>query len=366
MIARWLLAISLFFCLSPLLYAQSASPQEPGATQNKPLVDPSRYDKKGNSLDKMYEDIEIFRRILDRKLNAYYPQIVTFVNTGGGMMGLQGGGMMGMQSGMAGLQGGGMMSMGGGGMGAAISHSLEGVYLEGQGIVYTATLASRQPHGRAEAPPPPPVDEWENARRQIRNEKEEPKKAEPSKPPEVSDVVLKLLAEHGRHFSQVNANEGFIFILTVRAADAPPAKKLTKKAEQSAASRQAHELELVGDLHLKQQQYDVAISNYHKAMELDPGDKLEASLRRKLAQCYLAQEKYEKARTELDEAMKLLKRGKDDKDKAASAPAAVLPEKVIITVPKRLLDMALTNKMPFEEFRRHAMVRKLTFGEGQR
>jgi tetratricopeptide (TPR) repeat protein len=123
----------------------------------------------------------------------------------------------------------------------------------------------------------------------------------------------------------------------------------------------------VGDLHHKQGQYDAAIANYLRAVELNPGSKQEAALHRKLAQGYLSLEQYEKARTELDAALAQVKKGKDGKDKAASPPAATaLPVKLIISVPKRLLDQAVTGKMPFDDFRRRVSVRKLTFDEHPR
>jgi tetratricopeptide (TPR) repeat protein len=373
MIARLSLVVLSILVLSPALsYAQTEArnpirASAPESDQGTVAAGPDAM--------KMYEDIEIFRRILDRKLNTYYPRIT--LQSTGGMAGMQGG-MMGMQGGMIGMQGGmqGMQPMIGQSPPLALyssnatwvqqetSRTLEGVYLEGQGIIYTATLASLQPRGKAEAAPPPPVDEWESIRRQLRNEKEEPRKAEASKPPELSDVVLKMLAEYGHHFSQLHDNESLILILTVRDARSS-AVKTAKKAELNPADAQkVRDLERVADLHQKQGQYSEAITNYLKLVELNLGTKQEAALHRKLAQCYLSLAQDEKARTELDAAQALLKKEKDDKDKPAAKPAAAaLPGKLMISVPKRLLDQAVTGKMPFDEFRRRANVRKLTFDE---
>ncbi len=361
MMARFGLGtLSLVLLATNCLHAQS-QPNDPGLSYLARMQQSAQGDNRAANPEKMYEDIEIFRRILDRKLHAYYPMTTAMV-LGGGMMGLQGGGALGMQGGMGGLGG-----LQGGGMSVAISPTLEGVYLEGQGILYTATLGSVQPRGKAETTPPVAVDEWESIRRQIRREKDEPAKTEPSKPLELSEVLLKLLAEHGRHFSQLKENESLILILTVR-EDGPAerAKRLTKKSDPTPLARQAQEQEMVGDLHLKQWQFDVAINSYRKALELNSGGsaKQEAALRRKIAQCYLAQEQYEKAKAELDAAVALLKKGKDDKEKSTASVA--LPEKITISVPKRLLDFAATNKLSFEEFRNKATVRKLTFGELRR
>jgi hypothetical protein len=216
MIARLsLVVLSVIVFSPPLLYAQS-EPQNPAATS--PLAADLNTVVAGRDAMKMYEDIEIFRRILDRKLNSFYPRIT--LQSAGGIQGMQGG-MMGMQGGMMGMQPmQGMQPMIGMQPQPAwiynynptlvhqeTSRTLEGVYLEGQGIVYTATLASLQSRGKAEAPLPPPVDEWETIRRQLRNEKEAPKTPEASKPPELSDVLLKMLAEHGHRFSQLRDNE---------------------------------------------------------------------------------------------------------------------------------------------------------------
>lgn len=366
MIARLSLVVLSSLVLSPPLVHAQTEPQSRKDTSSA-TTDQSTV-VAGPDARKMYEDIEIFRRILDRKLSPFYPRII--LQSTGGMPGMQGG-MAGMQGGMMGMQ-----PMGGQPQLFTLynsnvtwvqqetSRTLEGVYLEGHGIIYTATLASLQSRGKAEAAPPPPVDEWESIRRQIRNVKEEPKKAEDSKPPEVSDVVLKLLAEYGRHFSQLQDNESLTLILTVRDPRSSAARS-GKKAELTPADAQkVREVERVAELHYKQGQYDAAIDNYRKLMELNLGPKQEAALHRRLAQCYLSLAQDERARTELDAAQALLKKEKDDKDKPASQPAAAaLPVKLMISVPKRLLDQAVTGKTPFDEFRRRANVRKLTFDE---
>ena len=369
MIARLsLVTLSILVLAPPLLHAQT-EPQNPtptsAATTSQHTV------VAGRDAMKMYEDIEIFRRILDRKLNSYYPRI-TLESTGGmtgmqgGMMGFQGGGMMGTMTMAGNLPPGTTLSFPVQ-IHREISRTLEGVYLEGQGIIYTATLSSLQSRGKAEAPPPPPVDEWESIRRLLHNEKEEPKKAEAGKPPELSDVLLKMMAEYGHHFSQLHDNESLTLILTVRDAGSS-ATKPAKKAELNPADAQkVRDLERVADLHQKQGQYNEAIANYLRLVELNLGPKQEATLHRKLAQCYLSLAQDEKARTELDAAQAQLKKEKDDKDKPASKPAAAaLPVKLMISVPKRLLDQMVTGKMPFDEFRRRASVRKLTFDEHRR
>ena len=102
------------------------------------------------------------------------------------------------------------------------------------------------------------------------------------------------------------------------------------------------DLELLGDLHLKQGQYAEAIVAFQKAVDhkqLDP--KVAAALHRKLAQCYLAVEKLAEARAELDKAAAILKNARDAADPRntqisgpKSSPAA-LPVKLIVSAPEK-------------------------------
>src|SRR5262249_31541888 len=131
----------------------------------------------------------------------------------------------------------------------------------------------------------------------------------------------------------------------------------------------AHDLELLGDLHLKQGRYEDAIAAFQKAVEKASGSKQKAALHRKLAQAYLMQEKNEEARSHIDRAIAFLKEAEDAKNKptpAAKAETTPLPVKMIISVPKKLLDQAGEGKMPFEEFCRQASVQTLRFEEAQR
>ncbi len=410
MISRWFSLTLFAVVIAPgLLRAQQ---------QSNPYSDSTvaRFQTPANS-DKMYEDIEVFRRILDRKLQPLYP---SHTYTAFGMEGIQGG-MMGIQGGMIGLQGGGMMGMQGGmggmasgmpGMqgGMASGHgmaggmmpvvvymrSLEGVYLKGQGVVYTATLSSLQPPGKtAKTEPTKPISEWESVRRQIRNEKEEPKKPEASKPPSLSDFLLKELSENGHHFSQLSENESLTIILTVHEPNPPGPARKSKRGRGSGGSAKTDtksansgggsdlrgkisDLELLGDLHMKQGQHEEAIAAFQKAVELQPGPKEAAGLYRKLAQCYLAQGKIDSARAALDHYAEFLKSAQEyneflksaeeignaePKSSPAKPSAPALPVKLIISVPKKLLDEAKDGKLPFEEFRRRAHVETLRFGD---
>lgn len=268
--------------------------------------------------------------------------------------------------------------------------SLEGVYLKGQGVVYTATVSSLKPSAKAEPAKSKPVSEWERVRREIRNEKEEQKKPEAAKPPELSDVLLKVLFENGQHFSQLDAKEKLTIILTVHdhnppAAAAKSAGKKTNKSTQPSANGKAtipdptkeimhssnmlRDLEMLGELHLKKGRYSEAIDQFQQILKLKPPTNHAAMLQRKLAQCYLALGKDEEAQKALKMAIELGKKIEATKDLAianAKPAAAKLPIKMIISVSKGNIDRAVKEKMPFEEFRRLASVEMVGTANGPR
>lgn len=254
--------------------------------------------------------------------------------------------------------------------------AIEGVYLKGQGIVYTATLPSLQLTSKAEATKP--ISEWESVRRQLHNEKEGTQKPEAKKPPSVSDVLLKVLAENGHHFSQLGENESLMIVLTVH--DASPSSTATKSTGGSAkteskpvyggsysssVSPKVRDLELLGDLHMRQEHFGMARDAFREALEFKPARKLGAKLARKLAQAYLMLNEIEKARGALDQALALTKESTDAKAKPtpATKPVPALPIKLIISAPKKLLDEVKDGKLSFEEFRRRASVETLRFGD---
>jgi tetratricopeptide (TPR) repeat protein len=357
--------------------------------------------------DKMYEDVEIFRRILDRKLEPLYPQysLQRLSKTVAPIYTLNQGRLMALDAANGAINRSWLGVYGVGDVVWAdlgqpivfpnnnsywfqelsspqeVRHPLEGVYLKGQGVVYTATLSSLQPATANESAKP--VSEWESTRRQLRNEKEEPKNPQASKPPDLSEVLLKVLAENGHHFSQLGENESLTVVITVhdngQSAPAPKsgegsanAKPQSPPAEEkdASASTKARDLELLGDLHLKQGQNEEALKAFQKALELKQLDpKQSAALYRKLAQCYLALEKIGEARSALDKAAEVLKNMQEaanaQNKPAAKPPAAALPAKLIISAPKKLLDQVKEGKISFEEFRRQASVETLKF-DGKR
>lgn len=384
MTARWL-SLTLF----AVVFA-------PGLLRAQTRFSPARivYETATNK-DKMYEDIEILRRILDRKLHSHYVRH-QFQSTGN--INLNTG--LAPQGGMDYLQTQYLLALPNNvwtynnlaqgnpawannwyqvpvAWQEVVTTTLEGVYLKGQGVIYTATLSSLQPSAKTESAKKP-ISEWESVRQRVRNEKEEPKKAEANKPPSVSDVLLRVLAENGHHFSQLGENESLTIVLSVHEAN--PSSTTTKSTGSSAKSEsksaasgsespsvssKVSDLELLGDLHMKQEHYGMARDAFREALELKPDRIRAAKLARKLAQAYLLLSEIEKARGALDQAIALTKESTDAKAKPSPAakPASALPVKMIISAPKKLLEEAKDGKLPFEEFRRRASVETLRFGD---
>jgi hypothetical protein len=99
---------------------------------------------------------------------------------------------------------------------------LEGVYLKDYGVVYTVTL-----------PPPPgnplpgptvgvvnrtPLSPWERTRKELRGEKIEDEGKPVNGSPSLSEVILKVLAENGKHFTRLAEGERITVAVTFRDA----------------------------------------------------------------------------------------------------------------------------------------------------
>lgn len=351
-----------------LLMALSIAVFSPGFTRAQQVYPYSQKAADSTNYDKMYEDIEILRRILDRKLEPLYPTH-SYKNSYESIV------VQTLQEltknhldhetlvrAKSFLQRANLPNQ-------ESIRSLEGVYVTGQGVVYTAILSSLQPPAETKAAPQ--VSEWENARRQVRDEKEEPKKKEASKPPALSDVLLKVLAENGHHFSQLGANESLTLVITVRKGRSTESPKFRSGSTKESASSptsgddadSARKLEMLGDLHQKQGRYAEAIIVFRKAEERNPDPNAMLTLDRKLAQCHLALGEDEMARKALDHIRSLQKKDHDTADVPAAGANPTLPAKLIVSASKKLLDEAKGSKISFEEFRRRAHVETLRFGD---
>jgi tetratricopeptide (TPR) repeat protein len=97
--------------------------------------------------------------------------------------------------------------------------TVEGLYLKGHGVVYTAGLLVHYLDAVKPSPRPAqkPLSEWERVRKEIRGEK-----AETSAQPlthareNVADAILRMLAENGHNFSSLAQEESVTVAVTLR------------------------------------------------------------------------------------------------------------------------------------------------------
>jgi tetratricopeptide (TPR) repeat protein len=288
-------------------------------------------------------------------------------------------------------------------VGASAAAPVEGVYLEGHGVIFTVTLPAPagDPKPSETKPAAAAVTEWERIQKELRGEKPAAAPAAAGTPPSVGDILLKALADNGKNFRHLPDAERLTVVVTFRGrtaagrqaqglfnrtqtATAAPAQNQPAAGPGYPASanqpRSARDYELLGDLHLRQQQNPQAIEAFQRALqqlEADakatpetggPGQAIQQynSLASKMAQALLAAGKVDEARAMLEKRQQL---GRDVDAKPArpaadAKPAGVrLPGKLVVSAPKRLLDAVGSGKMPFDEFRKAASVEVLTFGD---
>jgi hypothetical protein len=371
---------------------------------------------KAGKRPQMYEDIEIMRQLLNQKLHKVVPatpvgglhnmiqphQFGTY--SGGGLNPPATTGLYPTPSLLGQNSGFGVTTS------AAPRSEAEGVYLKGQGVVFTITLApsAHDPRPAAEKPAPKAApSDWDRTRSAVRGEKVPASKTTETKSASVADTILKLLADNGHHFSQLGGDESLIVVVTFRGAGVATGQAKTGKEElirrayldltgvlptpeavraflQDDRENAYQELvesllndakprtiapatndhEVLGDLHMKQGKAKEAIEAYQKAMEKEP--KRDVILN-KLIQANVAANNYTKAQELLKNAKDLAKQptlvsaesAKPATPATASAPA--LPAKLLISAPKKLLDLAGGGKISFDEFKKAATVEYLTF-----
>ncbi|HMF15307.1 MAG TPA: tetratricopeptide repeat protein [Gemmataceae bacterium] len=287
----------------------------------------------------------------------------------------------------------------------------EGTYLKGQGVIFTLTLPppQRDPRPEPPKPAPKPPSDWERTRSEVRQEKPQAEKADkPPKEPTLSEVVLKVLADNGKHFAHLGENESLTVAITFRAS--PPStvggsgtamvdfdndgwmdfyiinpldpagegkpgpaqenKTQDKPGSENANHKKLSDLILLGELHLKQGKTDDAIRSLRQALELKPEGEQAVAANKSLAQALVTAQKY-------DEALSVLQRVAEQQKKkqAEAVPQAEskspprtspLPSKLVITVSKQILDGVGSGKTSFDDFKKAASIVYVTFSEAKK
>jgi len=116
-----------------------------------------------------------------------------------------------------------------------VSTNIEGAYLKGEGVVYALTLPPPSPSRPAATKKTyvRPLNDWDRARQSVRGDEPQPQPSEPAKQSkesgilaeleksghlDIADTILKILAENGHHFSQLGPSEKITVVVTFRQA----------------------------------------------------------------------------------------------------------------------------------------------------
>lgn len=272
----------------------------------------------------------------------------------------------------------------------------EGVYLPGQGVVFnvTAPIPLQDPLAKETGSMAKEMSPWERARRELRGDKVTETKTAAPRQASLSEALLRLLAENGRHFKELGDNERITVALTFRGSTycaschASSAQKAQKPqtvmggggAGSMSPARNSGDPDqsTVGDLHWRQGRYKEAIAAYEltlkRLMETMPSPKGPADLPKLLSAVELANKltrafeacrdgsgaqrwrdlslKFAKAALELSDSLK---------GKPVEKGTIAVPPRLIVSASKKLLEQAGSGKMTFEEFRKAATVQHLRF-----
>jgi hypothetical protein len=299
--------------------------------------------------------------------------------------------------------------------------SVEGSYLDGYGAVLTVMLAAHARHDpspQAPTPAPAQLSDWERTRRQLQGETVPTQPTAAPKEQPLGEVLLHLLADNGKHFAHLRDDERLTVAVVFRGSAAGRVSSSTSNntatgsgtvntltgtassttttggtfgsTTSSSIAQTARDLELLGDLHLKQGQHAQAIDTYAKAADAAReewtrqfGRLLEANrqptvadqqqrpealkgmrrfmeLQTKLAQAQTAAGKLDEARQTLEKLQQVqnaMTQAEAATPNPATKPAGPnLPAKLTVSATKKQLDLVGAGKMTFEDFRKEAKV----------
>jgi tetratricopeptide (TPR) repeat protein len=368
-----------------------ATPQDPlgGTLLAEPIAQMTMADAGADvPANSMEEHIEVLRQILRRKLNPG-PTVSGHASLPSELAPLYGGQTANANTLLA--QRGYLTRYSDGG-----DLGIEGVYLPGYGVVFTATLPTSRRDGKVTETKPvsKPLSDWERTQKELRGEKVEPVTTQTTtRGPSTRDIIAQVLADNGRHLSKLRDDERLTVVITFRGSAAgtsmynpvttnattlfgaylSPGGQTTQVAPSSAApaltpsqsgkqASSAHDYLMLGDLHLKQQQYQSALDTYRKAMSMfedelksspaeDKNQRLGAMLSRQ-AQALIALGKYAEAQDVLERVQGLRDGKGQDSPSVSNSTKVRLPTKLIVSATKRQLDQVAAGRMKIEEFRK--------------
>ncbi len=270
---------------------------------------------------------------------------------------------------------------------AFLTTNCEGVYLKGQGVVFTITLppSERDPTTMGSGAETKTTSDWDRMRKKVRQEKpSDDDKTPPRKDQSLAEILLHVLAENGSHLGQLGDNESIAVVVTFRAAQVRPGvggpligsqphfelpqyypPGYDQKTQKPRT--QAEELLLLGDLHRKQGKIEDALNTYRTAIDQTASDAKVASLVLiKIAEILKEQGKDKEAQDMLQRAVDLLKTAETKGSGSGEVSLASLPSKLIVSAPKKLLDQSGAGKISFDDFAKAASVELIKFGAEQK
>ncbi len=343
-----------------------------------------------------YEEIEIMRRLLRRELQGYQQAVCATCHVPARALAVWADG-----NNLA-LQANKGMSSYGSLLPTTLFLDVDGTYLDGYGVLYHVAMPP-MPHGKTESAKPATksVSDWERTRQEVRGEKID-KAPEPRSVnvPDLTDLLLKVIADNGHHFATLGAKENLAIIVSFRPANDPhrqvspgtifmrtptaggttglpgaapslvPPPMASPPNAAADSDRLQHYLEghsgigdfeLLADLQLKQGRAQEAIASYQRAVAAQPESKRLASLYQKLAQATLKQDAPAGRAEDIEKAIGFLKMAQTTRAAPGAQPNAsseMFLSKLIVSAPKTLLDAA-GKGMSAGEFRAGARVEQV-------
>ncbi|MCI0642549.1 MAG: hypothetical protein L0Y72_22310 [Gemmataceae bacterium] len=288
------------------------------------------------------------------------------------------------------------------------SIEIDGLYLKGIGVLFLAQippgLSFTSPRQKSEDAGQP-LTEWERIQHQIYGLKTgaQPAQGPPHSGDMIDDVLLKAIAENGKNFRQLLEKEAITIVATFRpkdqmasaASDAQQQRYLERivGAERDFAAAiglgsegggsadpnsgqkgkaglgsggsisSSKDYELLADLHWKQGKYKDSFAAYEKAIELNKEEARAPLLYRKLTQALLDMHAGSADAQVLEQAYDLLKMAKDRLAKKAAAPPAQPPPplRLVVSANKKLTEQYAAGSITYAEFRRRATVEWVQF-----